>query len=74
MISDMMSLTATLNMRLRIAIRNLVIIWGKPVPCSSCGQKDSDCNESDKEFDEAKDEKLDHLEDCGQDLMKYAKT
>ena len=44
------------------------------MPSSSCGQEDSDCNESGKEFDEANDEKQDHLEDCGQDLMKYTKT
>ena len=35
---------------------------------SSCGQEDSDCNESDKEFDEVND---DRLEDGGQDLMWY---
>ena len=39
---------------------------GNLVPSSSCGQGDSDCNESGKEFDEAND---DHLEDGGQDLM-----
>ena len=74
MMSHMVSWTAMSSTHLRIAIQDLVIIWGKPVPSSSCGQEDSDCNESGKEFDEANDEKQDHLEDCGQDLMKYTKT
>ena len=38
------------------------------MPSSSCGQEDSDCNESGKEFDEAND---DRLEDGGQHLMWY---
>ena len=41
---------------------------GKIVPSSSCGQEDSDCNESGEKFDEAND---DRLEDSGQDLMWY---
>ena len=38
------------------------------MPSSSCGQEDSDCNESGKEFDEVND---DCLEDGGQGLMWY---
>ena len=37
---------------------------GGPVPSSSCGQDDGDCNESScKEFDEGDDEDQDHGED-----------
>ena len=36
------------------------------MPSSSCGQEDSDCNKSGKEFGEANDENQDRLEDCGQ--------
>ena len=39
---------------------------GKLVPSSSCGQEDSDCNKSGKEFGEAHDENQDCLEDCCQ--------
>ena len=38
------------------------------MPSSSCGQEDSDCNDSGEKFDEAND---DRLEDSGQDLMWY---